>query len=123
MPSFAIVWADDQHRPSLICNAIWKLYRRAGSFFCRQDTCLSPAVENSSPRVMGTPLNCPGARRHCLRVNISTVLAGQKLGIKEVDDGIWLTTFLDYELGYTDLEQKALQTIDNPFGPRLLRMS
>jgi hypothetical protein len=29
----------------------------------------------------------------------------------EVDDGIWLVTFVDYDLGYTDLEQSTLQTI------------
>ena len=60
---------------------------------------------------------------HHKRINVSTVLAGQKLGIKEVDDGIWLVSFLDYDLGYIDLEQKTLQTIDNPFGTRLLPMS
>lgn len=60
---------------------------------------------------------------HRKRVNISTVLAGQKLGIKEVDDGIWLVSFLNYDIGYIDLEQKTLQTIDNPFGTRLLPMS
>jgi hypothetical protein len=57
---------------------------------------------------------------HRKRVNISTVLGGQRLGIKEVDDGIWLVSFLDYDLGYIDLEQKTLQTLDNPFGTRLL---
>jgi hypothetical protein len=31
------------------------------------------------------------------------VPAGQKLGIKEVDDGIWLVSFLQYDLGYFDL--------------------
>ena len=39
--------------------------------------------------------------RLCLcrkKINISTVLAGQRLGIKEVDDGIWLTSFMDYDL-------------------------
>ena len=51
------------------------------------------------------------------------MLAGQKLGIKEVDDGIWLVSFLDYDLGYVDLEQKTLQPLDNPFGPRLSPMS
>jgi hypothetical protein len=44
---------------------------------------------------------------HRKRFNISIVLAGQKLGIKEVDDGIWLVGFLDYDLGYIDLEQKT----------------
>jgi len=54
------------------------------------------------------------------KINISTVLAGQKLGIKEVDEGIWLVSFMHYDLGYVDLEQKTLQPLDNPFGPRLL---
>ena len=60
---------------------------------------------------------------HRKKINISTVLAGQKLGIKEVDDGIWLASFMHYDLGYIDLEQKTLQTIDNPFGARLSPMS
>ena len=60
---------------------------------------------------------------HRKKVNISTALAGQKLGIKEVDDGIWLVSFMRYDLGYIDLEQKTLQTIDNPFGTRLSPMS
>src|SRR5499426_210225 len=57
------------------------------------------------------------------KINISTVLAGQRLGIKEVDEGIWLVTFIDYDLGYIDLEQRTLQPLDNPFGPRLSPMS
>lgn len=57
------------------------------------------------------------------RVNISTVLAGQRLGIKEVDDGIWLVSFMSYDLGFVDLEQKTLQPLDNPFGTRLSPMS
>ena len=60
---------------------------------------------------------------HRKRVNISTVLAGQRLGIKEVDEGIWLVSFMHYDLGYIDLEQKTLQPIDNLFGPRLSPMS
>jgi len=60
---------------------------------------------------------------HRKRVNISTVLAGQRLGIKEVDEGIWLVSFMSYHLGFIDLEQKTLQPLDNPFGPRLLPMS
>ncbi len=60
---------------------------------------------------------------HCKRINISSVLAGQKVGIKEVDDGIWLVSFMHYDLGYFDLEQKTLQPLDNPFGTRLSPMS
>jgi len=51
------------------------------------------------------------------------VLAGQKLGIKEVQEGLWLVSFMSYDPGYIDLEQRPLQTIDNPFGTRLSPMS
>jgi transposase InsO family protein len=60
---------------------------------------------------------------HRKRINVSTVLAGQRVGIKEVDEGIWLVSFMHYDLGYIDLEQKTLQPLDNPFGPRLSPMS
>ena len=60
---------------------------------------------------------------HRKKINISTVMAGQRLGIKEVDDGIWLVSFMHHDLGYIDLEQKTLQTIDNPFGTRVSPMS
>ena len=58
---------------------------------------------------------------HRKKINSSTVLAGQRLGIQEVDDGIWLVSFMHYDLGY--IEQRTLQTIDNPFGTRLSPMS
>jgi transposase InsO family protein len=57
------------------------------------------------------------------KINVSIVLAGQRVGLKEVDDGIWLLSFMQYDLGFVDLEQKTLQPLDNPFGPRLLPMS
>jgi hypothetical protein len=66
---------------------------------------------------------CGRVCMHRKKINISTVLAGQRLGIKEVDDGIWLVSFMHYDLGYIDLEQRTLQTIDNPFGTRLSPMS
>ena len=44
----------------------------------------------------------------------SSVLAGQRLGIKEVDEGIWLVTFMHYDLGYFDLEQKDLANPRQP---------
>jgi transposase InsO family protein len=60
---------------------------------------------------------------HRKKINISTVMAGQRLGLKEVDDGIWVVTFMTYDLGYIDLEQKTLQPIHNPFGANVLPMS
>src|ERR671937_228182 len=60
---------------------------------------------------------------HRKKIHLSTVLAGQRIGIKEVDDGIWIVSFIGYDLGYFDLEQRTLQPLDNPFGPRLSPMS
>ncbi|MGI0490146.1 hypothetical protein ACN4EK_32720, partial [Pantanalinema rosaneae CENA516] len=56
---------------------------------------------------------CGRLRLHRKKINISTVLAGQRIGIKEVDDGIWLVSFMTYDLGYVDLEQRTLQPLDN----------
>lgn len=57
------------------------------------------------------------------RINVSTALAGQRHGISQVDDGIWLVSFMYYDPGYIDLEQRTLQTIDNPFSTRVSPMS
>lgn len=69
-------------------------------------------------RQIACDAGCLGLNRK--RINISTVLAGQKLGIKEVDGGIRLVSFMHYDLGCLDLEQKTLQPLDSPFGTRLL---
>jgi transposase InsO family protein len=52
-------------------------------------------------------------------VFISSVLAGQRLGLREVEPDVWLVSFMQYDLGYVDLEARTLQTIDNPFGAPL----
>ena len=57
------------------------------------------------------------------RINLSQVLAGQGAAINEVDDGVWIVSFMQYDLGYIDLEQKTLRLLDNPLGPRLLPIS
>ena len=63
-------------------------------------------------------LNVTSCGRICMmrkKINLSTSLAGQAVGIKEVDDNIWLVTFMEYDLGYIDLEQRSLQPLGNPF--------
>ena len=57
------------------------------------------------------------------KINVSQVFAGQKVGVKQVDEHIWLVTFMHYDLGYFDDETCRLEPIDNPFGPKLLPMS
>jgi len=60
---------------------------------------------------------------HRKKINLSTVFAGQAVGLKEVEEGTWLVSFMDYDLGYIDLEEKTLQPLDSPFGPKVLPMS
>jgi putative transposase len=57
------------------------------------------------------------------KVNVSQVFAGQKVGVKQVGDHVWLVTFMEYDLGYFDDETCRLEPIDNPFGQKLLPMS
>ncbi|MEJ2653037.1 MAG: IS481 family transposase [Gammaproteobacteria bacterium] len=56
------------------------------------------------------------------KINLSTVFAGQNVGIKQVSDRIWLVTFMEYDLGYFDDQVCRLEPIENPFGPKLLPM-
>jgi hypothetical protein len=67
--------------------------------------------------------NCGRLCLYRKKINLSTCVAGQAVGIKEVDDGIWLVSFMEYDLGYIDLEEKTLQPLHNPFGPKVLPMS
>jgi len=57
------------------------------------------------------------------KINLSQVFAGQRVGIKQVDDHLWLVSFMDYDLGYFDDTECRLEPIDNPFGAKLLPMS
>jgi putative transposase len=57
------------------------------------------------------------------KVNVSQVFAGQRVGVRQTGDRIWLVTFMDYDLGYLDDETCRLEPIDKPFGPKVLPMS
>jgi len=56
---------------------------------------------------------CIGKRK----INFSTVFAGQLVGIREVEDQIWLVSFMDYDLGYFDNERGRVEPGPNPFAP------
>ena len=62
---------------------------------------------------------CIGRRK----INLSTVFAGQNVGIKEVSDKIWLVSFMKYDLGFFDQEAGRVECAENPFGARVLPMS
>ena len=62
---------------------------------------------------------CIGRRK----INLSTVFAGQKVGIKELSDDVWLVSFMHYDLGFFDRETNRLTSVENPFGAKVLPMS
>lgn len=58
-------------------------------------------------------------RRICIgkrKINLSTAFAGQSVGIREVDEQIWLVSFLTYDIGFFDTEN-GLDPALNPFAP------
>jgi putative transposase len=62
---------------------------------------------------------CIGRRK----INLSQVFAGQNIGIKEVEEKIWLVTFMHYDLGFFDHETGRIECAENPFGAKVLPMS
>ena len=56
------------------------------------------------------------------KIMLSTVFAGQNVGVKQVGDKIWLVSFMDYDLGFFDLETTRLEPIANPFEAKVLPM-
>ena len=56
------------------------------------------------------------------KVNLSQVFAGQDVGVRQVEEHVWLVTFMHYDLGYFDDETCRLEPIANPFAPKVLPM-
>jgi len=63
---------------------------------------------------------CIGRRK----INLSSVFAGQKVGIREIEDKIWLVSFMKYDIGFFDgLENRIEPVGQNPFNEIVLPMS
>lgn len=58
-----------------------------------------------------------------LKISLSKVFAGQPVGLKQVEEDIWLVSFCDYDLGYFDTIAKVFEPIHNPFGAKVLPIS
>jgi putative transposase len=62
---------------------------------------------------------CFGSRK----INLSTVFAGQNVGVKEVDEKVWLISFMQYDLGFFDHESNRFECAESPFAAKVLPMS
>jgi len=61
---------------------------------------------------------CIGKRK----INLSTVFAGQNVGIKQVSDKVWIVSFMQYDLGFFDHETDRVTSAENPFGAKVFPM-
>lgn len=57
------------------------------------------------------------------KIRLTTWMAGQAVGIQGAEEGIWLASFVEWDSGYADLEERTLQPRDAPFSPRASPMS
>jgi putative transposase len=55
------------------------------------------------------------------KINLSSVFAGQNVGVKQVSEQIRLVSFMQYDLGYFDHETCRLEPIENPFSAKVFR--
>lgn len=51
------------------------------------------------------------------KINLSIVFADQIVGLRQIDDQIWLVSFLNYDLGFFDRENDRVEPAPNPFAP------
>jgi hypothetical protein len=50
----------------------------------------------------------------------SAVFAGHDVGLRQVEEDVWLDSFMDYDLTYFDMGSFWVQISDNPFDPKIL---
>jgi len=62
---------------------------------------------------------CMGAQK----INLSQAFAGQRVGVKQVADKIWLVSFMRYDLGFFDHETCRVESAENPFVAKVSPMS
>ena len=87
--------------------------------------CLPPQVpeypfHDRTIRVTQCGRLCVGRRK----INLSNVVGGQYVGIREVADQIWLVSFMNYDLGFFDQDEDRVEPVGhNPFAPKVLPMA
>ena len=57
---------------------------------------------------------------HKKKIHLSLAFAGQDVGLTEVQDGIWLVSFMTYDLGYFDETSRRFEPLPYPFAPKVV---
>ncbi len=92
----------------------------------------APSVDNDFRRLKKST-DCDGflahrlstseAQTHALQTSGSAFAPSAPRRYSSLDDELWPPSYMHYDLGYFDMEQRTLQPLDNPFGTRLSPMS
>ena len=48
-----------------------------------------------------------------MKINLSQAFAGQKVGVKQVEEKTWLVSFMRYHLGFFDHETCRIESAEN----------
>ena len=62
-------------------------------------------------------IRCGCGRIGKRKINLSIVFADQIVGLRQIDDQIWLVSFLNSDLGFFDRENDRVEPAPNPFAP------
>jgi len=54
-----------------------------------------------------------------LKINLSQAFAGQRVGVKQVEEKIWLVSFMRYDLGFFGHETCRIESAENPFAAKV----
>ena len=74
-----------------------EIYKRSDKEFKKLEPLFYPMHDQTI-----TVTTCGRICTKKLKVSLSRSFAGQQVGIKEMEDGIWVVSFMDYDLGYFD---------------------
>jgi len=69
---------------------------------------------------ISTVTHCGRICIHKIKIHLSQAFAGQDVGITEVEDRIWLVSFMQYDLGYFDEQSKRFEPLPYPFAPKIV---
>src|SRR4029077_2745451 len=109
------------HRPAI------SLGNNRGFFDTIVTTLTERPIERRSPPCRRARMFLDGMRgarsKRIQRLQLVAISPTCSWRLKEAHDDIWLVSFMDYDLGYFDLETRVLEPLENPFGPKVLPMS
>jgi putative transposase len=55
------------------------------------------------------------------KINLSQVFAGHSVGLRQIEEPIWLVSFMHYDLGFFDMVSSRFEPLPNPFGAKVVQ--